>query len=594
MKRIAPAVLLFLASAVPSFAQFGFPGGDTKPKAIIEGSLQQRSGDEVQGTIVATIADGWHVNSNKPLEEFAIPTELALDPATAELLGDLTWPPHQMKAFEFTGGKPLAVFDGKFNIGFRAKLKPGATKITATLKFQACSDTVCLPPNTAVTEVDASKIVAAAPGAGPQASGTSRPGETAQTPDARSQSPGAFTPLTAAPKDALPQDRLARTFASSGLPLTLGLLFLGGLALNLTPCVFPLIPITLGFFAMQSDGRRGRRFALSAMYVLGIVITYSALGVLAALGGKMFGAWLQLPAVLIGFALLMLILASSMFGAFDIQVPRFIANQSQGRAGLLGALSMGLVIGIVAAPCVGPVVISLITLVAQLGDPVVGGVMFAALAFGLGFPYLVMLNALPRPGEWMVTVKKGMGFVLVAMAFYFLRPLIGDTWYQYGVAASLLIGAIFLLASRTKGARALRLAVGVLLLVAGVAFAIPRKHVEGVEWTKYDATALAAARATGKPVVIDFYADWCLPCKELDEKTFNDPRVIAELDRFVRVKADLTSAETASTKALTRQYAIVGVPTIVFIDANGTESQAARLTGFEPPDGFLQRARQVK
>jgi thioredoxin:protein disulfide reductase len=596
MKRIASAVLLFLASAVPSFAQFGFPGGDTQPKATIEGSLQQRSGDEVQGTIVATIAEGWHVNSNKPLEEFAIPTELALDPATAELLGELTWPPHQMKAFEFTGGKPLAVFDGKFNIGFRAKLKPGATKITATLKFQACSDTVCLPPNTAVADIDLSKIAAApAPtGGGHQASGAPRPGDNSQKPDAGSQPAGSFTPLSAAPKDALPQDRLARTFASSGLPLTLGLLFLGGLALNLTPCVFPLIPITLGFFAMQSDGRRGRRFALSAMYVLGIVITYSALGVLAALGGKMFGAWLQLPVVLIGFALLMLVLASSMFGAFEIQVPRFIANQSQGRAGLLGALSMGLVIGIVAAPCVGPVVISLITLVAQLSDPVLGGVMFAALAFGLGFPYLVMLNALPRPGEWMVTVKKGMGFVLIAMAFYFLRPLIGDTWYQYGVAAALLIGAIFLLVSRAKGARVLRLAVGVLLLVSGVAFAIPRKHVTGVEWTKYDANALAAARAAGKPVVIDFYADWCLPCKELDEKTFSDPRVIAELDRFVRVKADLTVAETATTKALTRQYQIVGVPTIVFIDANGTESAAARLTGFERPDDFLQRARQVK
>jgi thiol:disulfide interchange protein DsbD len=591
MKRIASAVLLFLAAAAPAVAQFGFPGGDTTPKATIEGSLQQRSGDEVQGTIVATIADGWHVNSNKPLEEFAIATGLALDPATAELIGEPTWPLHQMKAFGFTGGKELAVFDGKFNISFRAKLKPGSTKIAATLKFQACSDTVCLPPNTATADIDVSKIAAAAPGAGPQVSGTARPGDDSQKPDAGSQS---FTPLSDAPKNALPQDRLARTFASSGLPLTLGLLFLGGLALNLTPCVFPLIPITLGFFAMQSDGRRARRFALSSMYVLGIVITYSALGVLAALGGKMFGAWLQLPAVLIGFALLMLILASSMFGAFDIQVPRFIANQSQGRAGLLGALSMGLVIGIVAAPCVGPVVISLITLVAQIGDPVLGGVMFAALAFGLGFPYLVMLNALPRPGEWMVTVKKGMGFVLVAMAFYFLRPLIGDTWYQYGVAAALLVGGIFLLVSRAKGARVLRIAVGVLLLVAGVVFAIPHKQVAGVEWAKYDANALAAARAAGKPVVIDFYADWCLPCKELDVKTFSDPRVIAELDRFVRVKADLTAAEDATTKALTQQYAIVGVPTILFLDASGTESQAARLVGFEPPDKFLQRARQVK
>ncbi|HEX8618350.1 MAG TPA: cytochrome c biogenesis protein CcdA [Thermoanaerobaculia bacterium] len=579
MKRLASVLLLFLLCAVPAFAQFGFPGADALPKATIEGSLQKRSGDAVEGTIVATIAEGWHVNSNTPTEEFAIPTVLQLDAATAELLA-ATYPPHQLKAFEFTGGKQLAVYDGTIRIPFRARLAPGATKITASLKVQACSDTVCLPPNTATAEIDATKLVAAPAGA-----------VTTAAPRAQNQ---AFTPLTAAPKNAVPQDRLARTFASQGLPLTLGLLFLGGLALNLTPCVFPLIPITLGFFAMQSDGRRGRRFALSAMYVLGIVITYSTLGVLAALGGKMFGAWLQLPAVLIAFALLMLVLASSMFGAFEIQVPRFIANQSQGRAGLLGALSMGLVIGIVAAPCVGPVVISLITLVAQLAQPVLGGVMFAALAFGLGFPYLVMLNALPRPGEWMVTVKKGMAFVLIAMAFYFLRPLVGETVYQYGVAAALLVGALFLFVARAKGARMLRLGVAMLLLVSGVAFAIPRKDPGGVKWARYDAASLAAAQKAGRPVVIDFYADWCLPCKELDQKTFNDPRVMAELDRFVRVKADLTSAEDATTKALTKQYAIVGVPTIVFLDANGTESKSARLTGFEPPEAFLERARQVK
>ncbi|HYH10184.1 MAG TPA: cytochrome c biogenesis protein CcdA [Thermoanaerobaculia bacterium] len=568
MKRIAFAILLFAGSLTPSFAQFGSFGGDTTPKATVEGSLSKRTGDEVEGTVLVTIADGWHVNSNKPTEEFAIATELKLDETTAELLA-VNYPPDAMKAFEFSGGKEISVFDGKFPVHFKAKLKAGATKIGATLRYQACSDRVCLPPRDATTDI-ALAVSAAAPPASAN-----------------------FTPLSAAPKN-VPQDRLARTFASSGLPLTLGILFLGGLALNLTPCVFPLIPITLGFFAMQSDGRRSRRLALSSMYVLGIVITYSALGVLAALGGKMFGAWLQLPSVLIGFALLMLVLASSMFGAFEIQPPRWIANRSQGRAGLTGALAMGLVIGIVAAPCVGPVVISLVTLVAHLGDPVTGGVMFAALAFGLGFPYLVMLNALPRPGEWMVTVKKGMGFVLIAMAFYFLRPLIGDDVMRYGIAASLLIGAAFLLVSRAQGARVMRLAVGILLLVSGVAFALPKKELPGVQWDKYDEKAVAEARAAGKPVVIDFAADWCLPCKELDEKTFTDPRVIAEMNRFVRVKADLTVAEDANTKKLTEQYAIAGVPTILFIDAQGNEVAPARLVGFEPPDKFLQRPKQVK
>jgi len=571
MMSLKKTVLLSLLLAVPVFAQIQ-PGADFTPKVTIEGALQQRNADAIEGTVTAKVMEGWHINSATPTEEYAIATVLSLEGASDV---QVSYPPHVMKTFEFTQGKPLAVLDGTVLIPFKAKLNAGATALRAKLHYQACSNKVCLPPADAFADIDVNKIVASSSPAPASAN---------------------FTPLTEAPKGAkaAPADKLSQTFASKGLPLTLAILFLGGLALNLTPCVFPLIPITLSFFAMQSDGRRSHRFGLSSMYVLGIVITYSALGVLAALGGKMFGAWLQYPAVLIGFALLMLVLASSMFGAFEIQAPRFIANQSQGRAGLAGALSMGLLIGIVAAPCVGPVVISLITLVAQLGDPVLGGLMFATLAFGLGFPYLVALNALPRPGEWMVTVKKGMGFVLIAMAFYFVRPLIGNVAFQYGVAASLLIGAAFVFLSRSQGARAWRIAISFLLLIFGVAFALPKKHVGGVTWDKYDPKALAAARAANKPVVIDFYADWCLPCKELDEKTFPDPAVGAELNRFVRLKADLTVAEDETTKRLTKEYAILGVPTLIFLDANGNENASLRLVGFEPPKAFVPRLKQVR
>jgi thiol:disulfide interchange protein DsbD len=245
-------------------------------------------------------------------------------------------------------------------------------------------------------------------------------------------------------------------------------------------------------------------------------------------------------------------------------------------------------------------VISLIALVSSLQSPMLGFLMFFVLALGLGLPYLFLgifsssAMALPRSGMWMVQVKKAMGFILIAMAFYFLRPLIGDLAFQYGVAASLLIGSAFVLFARAQGAKVWRIGIGVLLLVAGVAFAVPRKHEAGVQWEKYDAAKLAAARAAGKPVVIDFYADWCLPCKELDHKTFTDPRVAQELDRFVRLKADLTAAEDANTVALTKQYAIVGVPTILWIDASGNEAASARLTGFEPADAFLKRAQSVK
>ena len=559
--------LLLSLSATSLFAQFGDPV--VPPALELTGSFSKGSGDQVTGVATVTIPSPWHINSAKPLDSFAIPTVLSFDPATAELI-DAKYPPHELKAFSFSGNQQIAVYEGTIQIPFTAKVK--GDKIKASLRYQSCNDKVCLPPKTVDAEFAAGKIAS-----------------TTQNPN-----PAGFTSLASAPKG----DRLANAFATSGLPLTLLIIFVGGLALNLTPCVFPMIPITMGFFAMQSDGRRSRRFALAGLYVLGIVIMYSSLGVVASLGGKMFGAWLQQPAVQIGFSALMLILASSMFGAFDIGVPQFIANKAMGRAGLAGAMTMGLLVGIVAAPCVGPVVVSLITLVASIGKPVIGFVMFAALALGLGFPYLVMLNALPRPGEWMVHVKKSMGFVLVAMAVYFLRPLIGDTWFHYGVAASLLVGAAFLffMSTRSAQARALQVACAVALLAGGVAFivfAIPR-NTGGSEltWQHYDQASMLGV-AAAEPAVIDFYADWCIPCKELDAKTFSDKGVAAELKRFRRVKADLTLPDDPKTKALTKQYAIVGVPTVVFIDSHGNELHDLRLTGFEEPEKFLARAKQA-
>lgn len=569
MKRTSGALLLFLfGSSV--FAQFDAPQELVK----LSGVTGQKNGDDIRGTVTTTIAADWHINSAKPLEEFSIPTVLSFDPATADLV-NAAYPAHTIRSFTFSAGTKLAVYEGTIQIPFMAKLKPGAKEIRASLRYQACNDKVCLPPKS----VEATFSVA--PSAAPPSAAASS---------------GSFTPLSAAPKNAPVADNvIARTFAASGLPLTLLVLFVAGLALNLTPCVFPMIPITMGFFAMQSDGRRSRRFALSAAYVLGIVVTYSALGVVAALSGQLFGSLLQNPAVLIGLSVFMVVLATSMFGLWDITVPQFIANRAMGRAGVAGAMTMGLIVGIVAAPCVGPAVAALFALVASIAKVGTGLALFAALGFGLGFPYLVALNALPKPGEWMEHIKKAMGFALIAMAFYFVRPLIGDDAFRWGVAASLLIGAAFLFARKSagpRGGRAMRLACASLLLVAGAAFAIPRpKSHEGASWQHYDQAAIASSK---QPVVIDFYADWCLPCKELDEKTFPDPAVAAELGRFTRIKANLTNDKDETAKRLTKEYAIVGVPTLVFIDSSGHEMPAQRLTGFEPPQQFLARLQQVK
>jgi len=568
----ATLICLFITTAAS--AQLALGGGGAanaipgQELVKLTGVVNERNATDVKGVVTATIENGWHINSNKPLDDFVIPTKLSFD--GTELVS-ANYPPHAVHAFTFSGGQKLAVFEGTIQIPFTAKLQSGDT-IHGKLHYQACNDTVCLPPRDAEVTIDAKTIAAA-----PVAPATS----------------SSFTPLSAAPKGAAPvgNDRLSAAYAEHGLPLTLLILFVGGLALNLTPCVFPMIPITVGFFAMQSDGRRSRRFALSLAYVIGIVITYSALGVFAALSGRMFGSWLQSPAVLIGFAVLMLVLASSMFGVWEFRVPQFITNRSAGRAGVAGALTMGLFVGIVAAPCVGPVVVALFTLVAAIAKPTIGMAMFATLAFGLGFPYLIALNVFPKPGEWMVQVKKAMGFVLIAMAFYFLRAVIGETPFRLGVAASLLIGAIFLFASKGPRGRVMRLACAVILLIGGVAFAIPPRKGAEVQWQKYDA---AVASTTGKPIIIDFFATWCIPCKELDEKTFSDAAVAKDLDRFTRVKADLTNADDPVVKELTKRYAIVGVPTVVFIDSSGHEQQQLRLTGFEKPEQFLARTQQVK
>jgi thiol:disulfide interchange protein DsbD len=605
MRGRALVLSLFAAVASASLlgaAQIDFnaaplaPGASTPAaqQITLTGSINSRTGDDVRGVAVATIAEGWHVNSNKPLDEFVIPTVLTLDPSTADLVS-AQYPAHELVAFAFTNGSKLAVYQGTIQIPFTAKLKPGAQSIKANLRYQACNDHLCLPPKNATADILLNVVAAPAP-----TTATAAPNAPA-APNGTS-----FTPLSAAPqgaaaaKPSLLSTDIGGTFAARGLPLTLLAIFVLGLALNLTPCVYPLIPITIGYFSSQSEGSRGQRIALSSVYVVGLAITYSALGVFSALSGRLFGAWLQLPAVLIFFALLMLVMASSMFGAFEITVPHFISDRSGGRAGLAGALTMGLLIGIVAAPCVGPFVISLIALVSSIGSPFLGFLMFFVLALGLGVPYLFLgifssgLNAIPRSGMWMVQVKKAMGFVLIAMAFYFLRPLLGEEIFRYGVAASLLVGAAFLFVSRAQGARVLRIAIAILLLAGGVAFALPRSGGSAVRWDRYDAKAIAAASSSKKPVVIDFYADWCMPCKELDEKTFSDAKVADELQRFTRVKANLTAADDPLTKQLTQEYAIIGVPTLVFIGSDGHELRDLRLSGFEAPDAFRARLAKVQ
>ncbi|HTD53127.1 MAG TPA: cytochrome c biogenesis protein CcdA, partial [Thermoanaerobaculia bacterium] len=388
-------------------------------------------------------------------------------------------------------------------------------------------------------------------------------------------------------------NEFARLLERRGLFFALLVVFGWGLALNLTPCVYPVIPLTVSFFGGQAQGRPGRVFGLAALYVLGMATMYSALGVVAALSGRLFGVALQSPWVLAGVAVVLVALALSMFGLYDIRVPTGLMQKAGARAGGAGAYAMGLLVGVVAAPCIGPVVLALLTFVASRQDAAFGFLIFFVLSLGLGLPYLFLavfsgsLARLPRAGEWMEGVKKVFGWILLAMAAYFLKTALPAPIGSWLLPAVLLVGAVALAVASRSLLPALRITASILFLAAAFFF-VPRRvpASEGPKWLAYSE---ASVRGAGRPAVIDFAATWCAPCLELDHKTFVEPRVREALSRRALFKADLTRAASPESIALTEKYQILGVPTVIFLDAAGNERKELRLVGFEGPEEFLAR-----
>jgi len=589
LHRLA-AAFAFLVLATPASA-LGPDAPSVVSLRLAADTEKLVAGQPFRLAVVATVAPGWHVNANKPLEDYLIPTEAAVAPAEGLTLGPPAYPAHHEKKLPFSE-KPLALYEGETVILFDGKADvaaaPGPRTLRATLDFQPCNDAQCLAPaqaeaTLAIEVAPAGAVAAAANAALFPLAGTR--GADAAGPSRAEGAPG--EPAAPGP------------FAGHSLPAILGLVFLAGLALNLTPCVYPLIPITVGFFSRQSEGKTSRTFGLALAYVLGMSVTYSALGVFAALSGSLFGSWLQKPAVLVVIALVVLALALSMFGLYEIQAPHFITDRTGSQGGVLGALTMGLFVGFVAAPCIGPFVLSLLTYVAQQGSAPLGFGLFFTLAMGLGLPYLVLgtvsgsLKAMPRSGEWMIAIRKVFGFVLVALAAWFLRPLLPERAFDWAVALPLLAGGAWFLFLEKAGSalgwfRGVKVAIGIALIAAAVPFLLPAKKGEGLAFRPYSDAALAEAAAAGRPVVIDFFADWCLPCKELEKFTFTDAGVRKTLDGWVLLKADLTKSASPEVAALRTKWNIQGVPTMVFLGPDGKESKP-RVVQFEKPAAFLSR-----
>lgn len=389
---------------------------------------------------------------------------------------------------------------------------------------------------------------------------------------------------------------IAGLMERGGWLLTYGAIFLGGLALNLTPCVYPLVPITVGYFSGQGQVRRAHAAGLSLLYVLGIAITYSLIGVAAALSGEMLGFLLQKPLVLLLFSGLMVALAFGQFGLFDLRPPSLLESGRRSLPRGLQALAMGLAAGIVAAPCIGPFVLGLLLYVGRTQDPLTGFAMFLTLALGLGLPYFVLglftgvLRSLPRSGPWLVRVKKAFGFVLLMMALSFAKPLLGETAYGFGMALVVLAALGTLLWATGRGGVLRRVAAMGVAVVALVSLGVlPVRVGSAPDWVPYSASALEKARNEGKPVVIDFWADWCLPCKEMDAFTFSRPEVREAARRIVMIKADVTLDSTEASRHGLERFEVEGVPTVVFLDGQGRERRDLRVTAFVRSGEMLDR-----
>lgn len=338
-------------------------------------------------------------------------------------------------------------------------------------------------------------------------------------------------------------------------------IFFAGVLTSFTPCIFPMIPITLSILGSQTIGKsRWKGFVISVIYVHGIATTYSLLGLAAAKTGTLFGSYLSSPYVVSAIALLFIAMALSMFGLYEIQIPVFIRTRIGNKKisqGYVGAYLSGLVAGIVASPCVGPVLIALLTYVAQTQKAILGFFLLFTYAMGLGLIFILLgtfsqlLSKLPKTGPWMIKVKKGFGVILILMGFYYVWPVLKPYVTPPSAEST----------SKFSG------------------------------WTMYSEKIVNEA-VNKQPVIIDFYADWCAACKELEKFTFGNLEVKREMKDALLLKVDATTENDQVTPVL-EKYGVIGLPTIIFIERDGTIRKDLTLTGYEPPLDFIKRLKKL-
>ena len=546
-------------------------------------------GSTFQAAILLDIADTWHVNSHTPTQDNLIGTTLDLEPNEGTIVTDVRYPQGRMMKFDFSEDS-LQVYEGRVAIfvSLKAseKLSVASDTIFGTVRLQACNNLICLAPSTIRVTIPF-ELVAAGEKTAPA---------NEEVFAAYTRSVSDYTP---------PRNELATLFEQKGSFLAFLAVFVIGLALNLTPCVYPMLSVTVSLFGAQTETNPVRVVLKAIIYVLGIASMYSVLGVTAALGGGLFGSWLQSPWVLGGIAALLFAMALSSFGLYQMQMPYWLTSKLGGTTGtgFISIFLSGLVVGVFAAPCIGPPVIALLTLVGSRGDAVFGFWVFFVLSLGLGFPYLILgtfsglLKKIPKSGAWLVWVERIFGVVLTGAALFYFSLAIVPKFATYVVPVTLVVGGIYLGFIDRSGKdrpllRRIQWVVGALCVLFGL-YEANGLRKPGLSWEPYSEEKLAEAKLDRTPVIVDFYADWCIPCMELDRNTFTDNDVTKEAKEFVRLKVDLTHFDSPESEALRKKFGISGVPTIVFLKNDGTEQTESRVVGFVPPSEFVKKLKTV-
>ena len=575
---------LFFFSGIASFSQ---PCVAATVKVDVNHSLDQYpAGGSYPIIFRVRISNPWYIHGTKKSSDFIIPTALSFSGSSGIRVAEIKFPEPEKKTFEYAE-KPVEVLSGEIqvraNLVISEKAPTGEQVLNGQLSYKACSFRSCLPPENVPIRLNLSIV----------------------SPE-KDEKPGGRTVLESEQKDSVSKGPIPGRMAGAGFWLTLFGIFIGGLALNLTPCIYPLIPITVSYFGGRSGEIQGRTVIHGILYIAGLAFTNSLLGVGASLSGGMLGSALQNPIVLIVVAGILVALGLSFFGIWEIRVPSGLTRiASKNFGGYFGTFFMGLTLGIVAAPCLGPFILGLLTYVGQQGDPFLGFLYFFVLSIGLGLPLAILamfsgsLEKLPVSGAWMVWIRKVLGWVLVGMAAYMLQPLMPGPYLKSVLFAAILVAAGLHLGWMEKGRGDSRVfeyikkGLGVILICAAISiYTGGRQGGEGVQWTPYSESLLAEAAKENRPVILGFYADWCGPCKAMERKVFTDPEIVNLSRHFVTLRIDLTKQHPDQKKIL-RRYLILGVPTIIFINGLGIEERALRIESYTGRDEVLKRMKRL-